>query len=68
MGLDRGDATEWLLATAQQIAQQWEPLLRVAAGPIIEDSARMDRLVDDVRPSFAYAEWLGVGAQLSSQS
>lgn len=58
MGLDRGDAIKWLTATATQVAQQWEPMLRAAAGPVIEDSARMDRLVNDVRPSFAYAEWL----------
>lgn len=58
MGLDRGDAIEWLTGTAKQVAQQWELMLRAAAGPIVEDSARMDRLLDDVRPSFAYAEWL----------
>lgn len=58
MGLDRADATQWLVNTAGQVAQQWEPMLRVAAGPIIEDMARMERLVADVRPSFAYAEWL----------
>jgi len=58
MGLDRADAIEWLVNTAEQVAQQWQPMLRAAAGPIIEDAARMERLVDDVRPSFAYAEWL----------
>lgn len=58
MGLDRADAIQWLLDAARQVAQQWQPMLRVAVGPIIEDAARMDRLVDDVRPSFAYAEWL----------
>jgi serine/threonine-protein kinase HipA len=58
MGLDRENAIKWLTDTAQQIAQQWEALLRAAASPIIEDPARMDRLVNDVRPSFAYAEWL----------
>lgn len=58
LGLDRDAAMKWLTDTATQVAQQWEPMLRAAAGPIIEDSARMDRLVDDVRPSFAYAEWL----------
>jgi serine/threonine-protein kinase HipA len=60
MGLDRGDAIQWLTDTAKQVASQWEPLLRAAAGPIIEDSARMHRLVEDVRPSFAYAEWLAL--------
>ena len=58
MGIDCGDAIEWLTATATQVAQQWEPTLRAAARPIIEDSARMDRLVDDVRSSFAYSESL----------
>jgi serine/threonine-protein kinase HipA len=58
MGLDRSEAIQWLMDTAQQVAQQWEPMLRAAANPIIEDAARMDRLVDDVRPSFADAEWL----------
>lgn len=58
MGLDRGDAIRWLTTTATQVAELWEPILRAAAGPIIKDSARMGRLVDDVRPSFAYSEWL----------
>jgi serine/threonine-protein kinase HipA len=58
MGLDRGDATSWLHDTATQIAQQWEPMLRAAARPVTADPARMARLVDDVRPSFAYSEWL----------
>lgn len=58
MGLDRSDAIEWLTATATHLARHWEPMLRAAATPIIEDPARMGRLVDDVRPSFAYAEWL----------
>ncbi len=58
MGLDGAPEMDWLMATAQRVAQQWEPLLRAAAGPIIEDAARMARLLDDVRPSFAYAEWL----------
>lgn len=58
MGLDRGDAMQWLRETAGLLAGQWEPMLRAAAAPVIEDAARMDRLVDDVRPSFAYAEWL----------
>lgn len=58
MGLDPNEAIQWLTDTAQQVAQQWESMLRVAAGPIIEDPARMDRLVDDVRPSFGYAQWV----------
>lgn len=60
MGLDRDDAIQWLTETARQVAEQWESMLRTAAGPIIADAARMDRLVDDVRPSFAYAQWLAV--------
>lgn len=58
LGLDRSDAIEWLTDTARQVARRWAPMLRAAAGPVIEDPARMDRLVDDVRPSFAYAQWL----------
>lgn len=58
MGLDRQDAMAWLIEAAQQVAQQWESLLRAAAAPIIEDVGRMERLVSDVRPSFAYAQWL----------
>lgn len=58
MGLNRDDAIQWLMDTAMQVARQWEPMLRLAAGPIMEDAARMERLVNDVRPSFAYAQWL----------
>lgn len=58
MGLERADAIQWLLNTARQVAGQWAPMLRAAAGPVIEDAARLERLVGDVRPSFAYAEWL----------
>lgn len=58
MGLDPHEAIEWLTHSAAQVAQQWESMLRVAAAPIIEDPARLDRLVDDVRPSFDYAQWV----------
>lgn len=58
MGLDREHAMSWLQDTATQVAQQWEPMLRAAAHPVMPDPARMARLVDDVRPSFAYSEWL----------
>jgi serine/threonine-protein kinase HipA len=58
MGLERDDAIQWLMNTARQVAGQWAPMLRAAAGPVIEDAARLERLVGDVRPSFAYAEWL----------
>ncbi|MBC7663723.1 MAG: HipA domain-containing protein [Caulobacter sp.] len=60
MGLDRDDAKTWLTDTATRIAQQWEAMLRAAAAPVVEDPARMNRLVDDVRPSFAYAQWLAL--------
>lgn len=58
MGLDRSEAVRWLTATATLVSQQWESMLRREAAPVIEDSTRMERLVDDVRHSFAYAEWL----------
>jgi len=58
MGLNRDDAQKWLIATAMTVSQQWEGMLRAAVAPIIEDPARMDRLADDVRTSFAYAEWI----------
>jgi hypothetical protein len=58
MGLDRNYATGWLQKTAMQVAQLWEPMLQAAARPVMADPARMARLVDDVRPSFAYSEWL----------
>lgn len=58
MGLNRDEAMQWLTDTAALIAQRWEPLLREAATPITEDPARMDRLVDGVRASFVYAEWV----------
>ena len=58
MGLERDDAIQWLMNTARQVAGQWAPMLRAAAGPVIEDATRLERLVGDVRPSFAYAEWL----------
>ena len=46
---------QWLTDTAGLVAQRWEPLPRETAAPT-EDQARMDRLVDGVRASFAYAE------------
>ncbi|WP_370465290.1 HipA domain-containing protein [Hydrogenophaga electricum] len=58
MGLDRDEAMQWLTDTAALIAQRWEALLREAAAPITADPARMDRLVDGVRASFVYAEWV----------
>ena len=58
LGLDRRHAIKWLAETATLVSQQWEPALRAAAAPIVEDSTRMSRLVEDVRASFAYAEWL----------
>ncbi len=45
-------------STAATVAEQWERMLREAAAPVVEDAARMARLIEDVRPAFAYAEWL----------
>lgn len=58
MNLDRGEAIKWLLDTAKLISEQWEPMLREAANPVVEDAARMERLVADTRPSFVYAQWV----------
>jgi serine/threonine-protein kinase HipA len=58
LGLEREDARQWLKGAAKLVAHRWEALLRQSASPIIEDASRMDRLVDDVRLSFAYAQWL----------
>ncbi len=58
MGIERGWAFEWLLESARHVTRHWEGMLRSAAGPVIEDSARMDRLLADARPSFAYAQWV----------
>ena len=33
-------------------------MLREAAGPLVAEVARMNALVADTRPAFAYAEWL----------
>jgi len=62
MDLDRDETMHWLTHTARLVAQQWEPLLREAAAPITQDTARTDRLVDDVRASFAYAQWVAASA------
>jgi serine/threonine-protein kinase HipA len=62
MGLDRDAVKQWLTDTATQIAQHWEAMLRSAAAPVVEDAARLNRLVEDVRPSFAYAQWLALRA------
>ena len=50
-----------MIATAALVAEGWEPLLRASVQPVIEDPARMDRLVADVGHAFAYAEWLTGG-------
>jgi hypothetical protein len=54
----------WLTDTAGLVAQRWEPLPREAAAPITEDPARVDRLMEDVRASFAYAEWVAASGQM----
>ena len=57
-GFDADTADAWLRATAQLVAERWEPMLRAAAGPIMEDASRMDALIADARAAFAYSERL----------
>ncbi|RLK38665.1 type II toxin-antitoxin system HipA family toxin [Cupriavidus plantarum] len=57
-GVDADTAAAWLAVTAKLVAERWEPMLRQAANPIIEDAARLDRLIADARTAFAYSEWL----------
>lgn len=57
-GVDVEGASQWLYATAKLIAGNWEPMLRKAASPIVEDASRMDALVADARAAFAYSEWV----------
>lgn len=57
-GVDADTAGAWLSATAKLVAERWEPMLRQAASPIVEDAARLDRLIVDARTAFAYSEWL----------
>jgi hypothetical protein len=48
----------WLRETAALVAGHWEPMLRDAAWPVMNDLARLDALVADARAAFAYGEWL----------
>ena len=56
--MDADAAGAWLQATAALVATNWEPMLRAAAGPIMEDAARLDGLIAEARAAFAYSEWL----------
>jgi len=56
--VDVAEAEGWLTRTATQVAQRWDAMIREAAAPILGDVAQLSQLIADVRPSFAYAEWL----------
>lgn len=56
--VDPAEGEQWLSDTAQLVAQNWAGMLREAAGPVIEDAARMEQLITDAREAFAYCEWL----------
>jgi len=59
-GVDADSARAWLRTTAVLVATHWEPMLRKAAGPVMEDAARLDGLAAEVRAAFAYSERLAV--------
>ena len=56
--LDRDAAGAWLKQASQLVAGTWEAMLREHAAPVVQDASRMDWLVADTRPAFAYCEWL----------
>lgn len=58
LGLEPDTARVWLRDTAALVAGHWEPMLRAAAQPVVEDAARLDALVADARAAFAYGEWM----------
>lgn len=58
LGLEMDAARGWLRDTAALVAGQWEPMLRAAARPVMEDAVRLDALVADARAAFAYGEWV----------
>lgn len=58
LGLEPDTARVWLRDTAALVAGQWEPMLGVAARPVMEDATRLEALVADARAAFAYSEWL----------
>lgn len=57
-GLDTDAAKAWLLATATLVAENWEPMLRSAAGPTMGSASALDGLITNARVAFAYSEWL----------
>lgn len=57
-GLHRDDAAHWLGQTARLVAQRWEPMLRDALRPALEDAARVDAVTGDARAAFSLAESL----------
>lgn len=57
-GVDKAEGEQWLMASSRHVAEQWEPMLRKAARPVVQDAERMGRLIADTRPAFAYCEWL----------
>lgn len=57
-GMDADVARAWLRATNTLVATRWEPMLREAARPIMEDAARLDALIAETRAAFAFSEWL----------
>jgi serine/threonine-protein kinase HipA len=58
LGLEPDAARVWLRDTAALVAGHWEPMLRAAARPLVEDATRLDALVADARVAFVYGEWL----------
>ena len=58
LGLEQDAARVWLRDTAALVADHWEPMLRAAARPVMEDAARLDALAADARVAFVYGEWL----------
>ncbi|NYG33863.1 HipA domain-containing protein [Sphaerotilus montanus] len=58
LGLEPDAARVWLRDTAALVADHWEPMLRAAARPVMEDAARLDALAADARVAFVYGEWL----------
>ena len=61
-GVDADAASQWLGNTAQLVAKRWEPMLREAAAPIMEDASRLDALIADTRSAFCFCEWLATQA------
>lgn len=57
-GVGSNDASDWLNTRAKLVAEHWEPMLRKAANPITQDSAKLDALIADARSAFAFSEWL----------